>query len=177
MDNFNMKKLIIERRFCAIVLVVFFISFARIIPHPPNFTPVLAVGLFAGAFLQSRHSAILLVFASMFFSDLFLGFHSTFFFTYFSLFLCVMIGGFLKNNTKLLPVFGATIASSFLFYLITNFGVWMVYSIYPNTFSGLLQSYIAGIPFFGNSLAGNFFYVGIVFGGFSLIEKRFFKLA
>jgi hypothetical protein len=70
-----------------------------------------------------------------------------------------------------LRVGGAAVASSVLFFLITNFGTWTLSGMYPMTASGLAACYVAAIPFFQNTIAGDLFYSGLLFGGFALLER------
>ena len=67
---------------------------------------------------------------------------------------------------------GAGLAASILFFVVTNFGVWALDSLYPRTLEGLVICYVAAIPFFANTLAGTLFYTAVLFGGFALADLR-----
>jgi hypothetical protein len=71
-----------------------------------------------------------------------------------------------------MPIAGAALASSIIFFVLTNFGVWAFGSWYPKTWEGLVACYVAAIPFFHNTLLGDAFYVSVLFGGLAFAEKR-----
>lgn len=146
-------------------------ALSRLLPHPANVTPVTALALFGAVYLD-RRSAFLVPLAAMFLSDLFLGFHSDMLWVYGSFALIVMIGFWLRGHRSVTATIGASLAGSVVFYLLTNFGMWAVTpSLYPHTFNGLVECYVAGIPFFRNTLIGDLAYVGVLFGLFALLEK------
>ncbi len=156
----------------------------RIIPHPFNFTPIIAMALFSGAKFSSKSLGLLIPLAAMLLSDVFLGLHQTMLFVYGALALIVATGFVLKKRQLAsLPkgraftnVIVATFFSTGLFFIITNFGSWLVSDFYPKSITGLTESYLAAIPFLQNSLAGNLFFSSLFFGGFYLAEKQFLQL-
>lgn len=149
------------------LLIIFFAVILRLIPHPPNFAPIAAMALFGGVYLDKKY-ALIMPFLAMFISDIFLGFHSTMAFVYGSFLITGIIGLSLKSHKTRLNVIAATLISSLLFFLITNFGVWLVSGLYPKSLAGLIQSYFFAIPFFRNTLLGDLFYVGLFFGSYEL---------
>lgn len=150
------------------VLVIGIAVVLRLTPHPPNFAPISAMALFGGAYLNKRYAFVIPLIA-MFISDAFLGLHNTVPFVYGSFVLSGLIGIWIKNTKTLNNIIIGSVLSSILFYLITNFGVWLVSGMYANTISGLLQSYTLAIPFFRNTLIGDLFYTGIFFGSYELV--------
>lgn len=145
----------------------------RLVPHWPNFTPVAAIALFGGTYLRRKELAFLIPVAALFLSDLLLGFHSTMAAVYASFALIVALGFILRRRVSPFGVVAASLASSVLFFLITNFAVWYSGMMpYPHTASGLATSYIAGLPFLWNGLAGDLFYNGILFGSYYLITNK-----
>ena len=159
-----MNKLIIP-------VIIIFAALTRLMPHPPNFTPIIAMGLFGGAYLKDKRWALLLPVGAMLLADVFLGFHGTMIWVYGSLIIITIIGFLLKRGVTLQNGAIATIGGSLLFFLVTNFGVWASGSFYPKTVEGLISCYAAGIPFFGNTLAGSVFYSGLMFFGYEQIRK------
>ena len=134
------------------------LSISRLIPHPSNFTPILAVGVFAGFYFRNFILSIFIVISSMFIGDLVIGFHSTMIFTYSSLILAVAIGLLIKKfNFK--EILFSGLSSSVIFFAVTNFGSWLTLEMYEKNFSGLLQSYFMGIPFFHNTLISTLVYL------------------
>ena len=159
-------------RLLALLAAIVAAAALRLVPHPPNFTPIGAMALFSGAYL-GRRGAISLVapLSALFLSDLVLGFYRGMPTVYFSVALIVIIGWMALKRVSPIRVGGAAIASSVLFFVITNFGMWLFSGIYPLTMAGLAACYVAAIPFFQNTLAGDLFFSGLLFGGFALLER------
>ncbi len=165
-----------ENLFYRALFALFMIATAaalRVAPHPWNFTPVGAMALFSGAFVRDRRPAFLFPLVALFAGDLFLGFYKLMPVIYASFLLSVVIGRWLQNRRTLARVTGAALLGAAQFFIVTNFGVWAAGNLYPHTLAGLAACYIAGIPFFWNTLAGDAFYVGILFGSFALAERWF----
>jgi hypothetical protein len=149
------------KHFILPVGLILALSFSRIIPHPSNFTPILAVGVFAGFYFRNFILSLFIVISSMFIGDLVIGFHSTMIFTYSSLILAVAIGLLIKKfNFK--EILFSGLSSSVVFFAVTNFGSWLTLEMYEKNFSGLLQSYFMGIPFFHNTLISTLIYLIIL---------------
>jgi len=158
-----------------VLIVLCFITFAavvRILPHPWNFTPVGAMALFSGAKLGRSSKAFLFPLTALFCGDLFVGFHRLMPTVYFSFCVSVLIGIAFRNRQSLKPLSAATFLGALQFFVISNFGMWALETFYPHSVAGLASCYIAAIPFFGNTLAGDVFYVLVLFGGFALVEPR-----
>jgi len=85
--------------------------------------------------------------------------------------LIVCLGFWLRGRRKVVPIAGAALAGSVLFFVLTNLGVWALGSWYPKTWEGLVACYVAAIPFFHNTLLGDAFYSTVFFGGLALAEK------
>ena len=167
-----MKKFNINfQNFYLPVSLILILSFSRLIPHPWNFTPVLAMGIFSGFYFKNFILSAFIVIFSMFIGDLFLGFHSTMFFTYISLAVAVLIGLYIKhfNFTEILF---SGFASSFGFFIITNFGAWLTLEMYEKNLTGLLQSYVLAIPFFHSTLISTLLYLVVLKLLFNFIVKK-----
>jgi hypothetical protein len=158
------------------ICLILVLSFSRLIPHPWNFTPILAVGIFSGFYFKNFILSLFIVILSMFIGDLFLGFHSTMVFTYISLALAVVIGLFIKHF-KFTEILFSGLASSVCFFIITNFGAWLTLEMYEKNFSGLLQSYVLAIPFFHNTLISTFLYLIVLKLIFDLAIKKTSKIS
>lgn len=168
-----MKKLFTPRVLFATTLIFIAVIF-RIIPHLPNFTPIAAIALFGGVYIGKKYLSYFIPFLAMFISDAILGFHSTMIAVYLSFALVVTLGILIRKKTGFSSVILASLASSVLFFLITNFGAWLGGMLgYPMNFSGLMMSYTAGLPFFRNDLIGTLVFNGIFFGSFYLAQLRF----
>ena len=153
------------------ICLIIVLSFSRLIPHPWNFTPVLAMGIFSGFYFKNFILSSFIVVFSMFVGDLFLGFHSTMFFTYTSLIIAVVLGLLIKKF-KFTEILFYGSASSVCFFLVTNFGAWLTLEMYEKSFAGLLQSYILAIPFFHNTLISTFLYLIIFKLFFNFVIER-----
>jgi len=144
----------------------------RLIPHPPNFSPIEAVALFAGAWFASRSLAILVPLAAMLLSDVFIGFHSGMPLVYACIAVIALAGGFLGREAGALRIAAFGLGSAVFFFVVTNFGVWAGSGMYPRTGEGLLACYVAAIPFFHNQLAGVAVYSTLLFGGTALLRRE-----
>jgi hypothetical protein len=143
----------------------------RLAPHPWNFTPVGAIALFSGAMVRDRRLAFLFPLLVMFATDAIVGFNKLSPLVYASFLLSVLIGRFLNQKHNLLRISGATFLGALQFSLITNFGVWAFLGSYPRTGAGLAACYLAGIPLFWNTLAGDAVYITMLFTSFFLAER------
>ena len=168
----SQKETLLYRTLLALVLIVLAAAL-RIAPHPWNFAPVGAMALFAGALLRDRRLAFLFPLLALFAGDLFVGFHKLMFIVYASFLVNVVIGLWLRDRRTIARISLATLLGAIQFFLVTNFAVWQFLSGFPHTASGLLACYIAGIPFFWNTLAGDAFYSTLLFGGYALAERLF----
>ena len=139
------------------------IALSRIIPHPPNFTPVLAMAVFMPYLTRDLYSSMLVPLSAMFVSDLYLGLHSSMFWVYTSILLGTTLSHYTMTMKKTYVHLGSNaLLSATIFFVITNFAVWMSGTMYPPTLDGLILCYTMAIPFFGNTLAGTLFYVSLL---------------
>jgi len=172
-----------NKRLITLGAIIGVAALSRLLPHPPNVTPIAAMALFGGAYFRDRKMAFLLPIAAMFLSDLVLGF--TVYgmalmkfqpVVYLCMLLAVGIGRLIQNQRAVLKIASASLASSVVFYFVTNFAVWAFDSWYPKTWSGLIACYAAAIPFFRNSLIGDLFFATLLFGGFTVLERFWVSL-
>jgi hypothetical protein len=159
-------------RFTALCALVAMAALARLLPHPPNFTPVGALALFGGATFGDRRWSLTAPLAAMLLSDAVLGFHSGMPVVYAAFVAIVAIGLLLRSRRTPLRLASASLAASVLFFLVTNFAVWAMGSLYPKTAAGLLACYAAGLPFFRNTLLGDAFFTAALFGTLWLAERH-----
>jgi hypothetical protein len=146
----------------------------RIIPHPMNFAPIGALALFGGAYFSSKRAAFAVPLLSLMAGDAFTGFHRLMIYVYASFLVSVAIGLWLRHKKSVPRIGVATLAGAIQFFLITNFAVWVTSTgNYPKTAAGLAACYVAGIPLFWNTLAGDTFYVALLVGVMALAEKQF----
>lgn len=160
-----------RHRMILITAMIFVVAMMRVLPHLPNFTPVAAMAIFAGAVLKDKRWAMGVPLLAMLLSDWIIGFHTLAPLIYLSFAVMVFMGTALGERRRILPVgFVATSASVF-FFVVSNLGVWAVGGLYPRTLDGLMACYIAAVPFFQNTLMGTLAYSALLFGGLWLLEK------
>jgi hypothetical protein len=166
----SQKENLFYRTLLALALIVLAAAL-RIAPHPWNFTPVGAMALFSGAVLKDRRLAFFFPLLALFLGDIFIGFHKLIPIVYASFLVNVAIGLWLRNHRTIARITPAILLGAIQFFLVTNFAVWQFLSGYPHTGTGLVACYIAGIPFFWNTLAGDAVYAALLFGGYALAER------
>ncbi|MDD5355005.1 MAG: hypothetical protein PHY56_00480 [Candidatus Omnitrophica bacterium] len=153
----------------ALILLIAGIIF-RFIPHLANFTPILAIALFGGAYLNKKY-AIVMPLALMMISDVFLGLHNTIMFTWGSILLVSVTGMLLKNRKSAANVTLGAFSSAVLFFIVTNFGVWLM-GWYPKTLNGLLTCYTMAIPFFKTTMLSTLVYSLGLFGIYEFVAHK-----
>ena len=158
-------------------------ALTRLLPHPPNFSPVEAIALFGGAYFASRQWSMVVPLLALLVSDLalgvlhgasyasYLGGH-TFWSVYACIALSVVLGFGLRGKASGGRVIGYSLAGSVLFFVVTNLAVWLWDPMYPKTGAGLAACYAAAIPFFRWTVLGTLFYSAVLFGGFALLRQR-----
>jgi hypothetical protein len=157
-------------------IIILFAVVLRLVPHVPNFAPISGMALFGGVYLNKKY-ALAVPLIAMFLSDIFLGFHNVMVFVYGSFVITGLMGLWLRKHKNFTNIVAATCFSSLLFFLITNFGVWLEGRLYPTNLSGLIESYTMAIPFFRNTIFGDLFYVTLFFGSYELALGFFRKSA
>ena len=173
-------------RFTVLTVLIVACAFSRMIPHLPNFSPLGAIGLFGAAYFSKKWQAFLIPILATWLSDLFINnviygqyfpeftwFYPGFYWQYGSYLLITLAGIFIfkKVNTK--RVLAGTLASTLIFFVVSNFGVWVGGLMYPKNTTGLIACYLAGIPYIKGTLLGDLFYSGILFSSFALLQNRF----
>lgn len=177
-----------NKRLIVAVIVVLFLVFARILPHPLNFTPVGAMALLLGSKFKKGYFGIVLVIVSYVISDVFVNglLYNSWSVNYFlkpttwifySIFMLYFVAGkYIVRGNKTVTIAGASILSSILFFVLSNLLVFLSSSLYPKTISGLVQCYTLAIPFFNNTIAGDLVFSALFFGIFSLAKNYFLVL-
>lgn len=169
-----------------VTLSIFIAILSRLIPHPANFAPMMAIGIFGGALFFKRIWAVLIPIISIWLSDLvinnvflaayfkeFTWFYGGWYWQYGVYAIIPVIAMFVfKKNINVGKLLGINIGTALLFFIISNFGVWASGTMYPKTGEGLLACYAMGLPFLKGSLLSNLFYSAVLFGGYYLIENK-----
>jgi hypothetical protein len=172
--------------------IVAAVALARVLPHPPNFAPAAALALFAAVTLTPRWLGLVLPMAAMFLSDVLLevttrlgllegwlahghGFHHWMVVVYAAMAAVAGLGMLVRGRRwEFIPA--AAVGGSVLFFLVTNFAVWAEglvdgpTAMYPPTWDGLVECYVAGLPFYRMTLVGDLLFCGVLFGGLALAD-------
>ena len=174
-----------NKRFLLLSGLILAAAISRLIPHPYNFAPIGAMSLMGAAYFSDKKWAFLMPFLGMFISDLLINnilyatyYNSFMFFTpgfwwiYGAIALIVVAGFFILKKVSFTRVLAGSLAASVLFFVVTNFGVWIGNPIYPQTFAGLMACFELAIPFFHNTIAGDLVYSGMLFGLFEYAKTK-----
>ena len=179
MDNPDYK---LNSSFSYLVILAVLIALGvagRLLPHPPNFTPMAAIALFAGFIFVKRYMAMVAVIVTMLLCDYFafgtlsagwFGSKSMFV-VYLALLFPIVFKSFLQKKLGVLRIAGAALVSSSVFFVATNFAVWAFSPMYAKTFDGLVLCYTMAIPFFQNTIAGDLIWSGAIFGAYLALRN------
>jgi hypothetical protein len=169
-------------RTSTLLLLILAAAASRLLPHPPNFAPITALALFGGACFADRRLAFAVPLVALALSDLALGIFWSWSFVdrnahlevqYLCFVAIIGLGFLLQDRRSVSSVAAVTLASSVLFFVVTNFAVWALQALYPKTLQGLIACYVAAIPFFRTSVLADLFFAGVLFGGMHWLETRF----
>ncbi len=188
--NINNKTILIP---VLISLYILLIAGIKLMPHPDNFTPILGLAIFGGAMFIRKKIFLYITILSLFISDFIFNnyIHPEYFanrsniiivadymiWVYLSIFIIIIAASYILKKFSYLKLFFTAIGGALIFFLITNFGSWMSSpELYSRDFSGLINSYVAGIPFFRSTLISNIIFSFIVFGIYDITIKYVLKL-
>ncbi len=167
------NKIILEKQNLFPFLIILIMVLSRLIPHPPNFTPIISMAMMSGYFFKNFNMSVLMLAFTMLLSDLFLGFHNNMIFVYIPLFIIVSFCFKISTKINYKNLFFLGVGSSLIFFLISNFGVWLLGNMYENNINGLINCYILAIPFFKNTLLSTFVFSYAAYGANFLYSKKF----
>ena len=154
-----------------IALMIGLGAVARVAPHPWNFTPMIALGLYAGAKSSKLYVGAFVTLLALVLSDAVLGFSRDAFFVYPAFLIPVVLGRWVRRSEGVGTIAAGALFSSLSFFLITNGGVWAMGTLYPHTMAGLTTCLAAGVPFYRNQLLGDAIYTVALFGGHYLLSR------
>ena len=174
-----------KNKLLLIILFIAVIFFGRVLPHPYNFTPLIAVTLLSSFAISNRMLALVVPLMGFWLSDLFMnnvvyaGYYSNFtifnsgmIWTYGAILLVGLMGSSFINKISSGKVVLASLSGSTIFYIISNFGVWALSPMYAKSFAGLIQCYSLALPFYGSSLIGDLLYCSLLFGAYQLVFSK-----
>lgn len=162
-----------------IALVILIVAVCCRVYQPVfNFAPITAIALFSGYLFNNRIKSLAFVIFISLVSDSIVTskqgiplWHSTFLFVYGSYLLIALIGNYLHQNFSYKNLFISTLSSSLLFFIVTNFGVWLVDHLYTKDLQGFVACYVAAIPFYKISLLGDIMYAPLFFMGYQYLKS------
>ena len=179
----------VQLRFSLISVLIVLAALSRLIPHPPNIAPIAGMALFGAACYSKKHWAFLIPIASMWVSDLilnnvvyaqyfdkFVWFYSGSLFTYGAFALIVLLGTVALKKRNAGSLLFSALGASAIFFIVSNFGVWLSSPLYAKSWEGLVACYFAAIPFLQNTLLGDLGYTAVLFGLFELSKVLFPEL-
>ena len=157
------------------ISLILILTFSRLIPHPPNFTPIIAIAIMSGYFITNIYLSLFVMLFSMLLADVFIGFYYNMIFVYLTLFLITFIFFNISNKINSKNLLICSLTGSLIFFIFSNFGVWFLGSLYEKSLTGLVECYILAIPFFLNTLLSTIFFSYSSFIFFNIFEKKLFK--
>ncbi|MFT4643881.1 MAG: hypothetical protein ACI8ZX_000277 [Planctomycetota bacterium] len=174
-----------------VIAMIFIAAFSRLIPHLPNFTAVGAMALFGSAYFSKKYLAILAPIIALWISDLainnivyaeynegFVWFQSYQLYTFLPIILITILGFVLFKKVSPAKVLTGSIASSLIFFAVSNFGTWLSpFSLFTKDATGLLNTYVAGLPFLRNDFVATVLFSTVLFSSYYLLTKTFPKLS
>jgi hypothetical protein len=175
-----------------LVLIIIVAAFSRMIPHQYNFSPLAAIGLFGAAHFEKKWLAVLIPLLATWMSDLFINnviyaqyfdgftlFYGGFGWQYSAYVLIALFGVLIySKKVNVLNVIGGALGASLIFFLLSNFGVFISSPMYPKDVTGLIACYTAALPFAQGTLMGNVIYSSVLFGAYYVLQQNvsFFRL-
>ena len=173
-------------RFSVITLMVVLAALSRLLPHPPNVAPIAGMALFGAGYYSKKYWAYLIPIAAMWVSDLilnnvlyaqyfdsFVWFYSGSLFTYAAFALIVLLGSYTLRKKNIGTIIFSALGASVIFFIVSNFGVWLTSPLYAKSWAGLTACYAAAILFLQNTLVGDLAYTAVLFGLFELSKSWF----
>lgn len=161
----------VSTRVLALGAVVLAAALFRLLPTPPNFSPIAALALFAGFSFRDRLSAFVFPLLALFISDMILGFHDLMWATYLGFALIAGLGQLLRGTSGASFKALGAVSGTLIFFVLTNFAVWAQGMMYEKSMTGLVACYVAALPFLGNAFAGDLIFTAVLFGGWAFAEK------
>ena len=174
----TINKFLTEKHGLFYFLIIMVVA-TRLLPHPMNFAPIGALGLFSGAYVMNRR-VWLIPLVALFISDLFIGFYTPLVMlsVYVSFAISAVLGRYvLSQKRSVIRISGTAVASATILFVLSNFTLWLTGMHYPMTSDGLTMCFVKAIPFYGYTLAGDFFYAAVLFGSYEGVKQWFDKEA
>jgi hypothetical protein len=166
-----------NKQYIFLVVIIAISLLLRLGSHLPNFSPVIGVALFAGVYFKNKWFAPIIPLSILLATDAYLGFYPEIAFVYIPFLISVVLGFALRKRLNPFTLFGFSFLSSVLFFIVSNFGTFLMSNFYAHTISGLAECYTLAIPFFRNAILGDLFFTFAIFGFYELLKYGLPKLA
>jgi hypothetical protein len=168
-----------NKKYTLVFTIILLAALSRVLPHPSNFAPITALAIFSGYSFKKDFKAYLFPIFAMFLSDLILQITTGFgiwpgmYIVYATFVLITIFAQIAVKKASFINLTWVSLASSLMFFVVTNFAMWTSSGFYEHTTAGFIKCYIMAIPFFGNSIMGDLFYTAVIFGVYSLVSKKY----
>jgi hypothetical protein len=161
----------IDKKHIFPIFLILILALARLIPHPPNFTPIITVAIMSSYFFRNIYLSLAVIIVSMLLADVFIGFYNNMIFVYLALILVAFVFFKMKIKIKFKNLFVFGFLGSIIFFIISNFGVWALTNTYEKNLNGLIYCYFMALPFFTNTLISTIFFSYATFIADNLFKK------
>tara|TARA_B100001778_G_scaffold60069_1_gene46719 strand:- start:224 stop:739 length:516 start_codon:yes stop_codon:yes gene_type:complete len=158
------------------VIMMTLLVISRMISDIPNFTATIALIMFTSYLIRDKFLSVLVILVSQIISDLYIGIYSSMFFVYGAYVFIALLSPIIMNKLSFKSVLISSLVTPTIFYIVSNFGVWITGSTYPLSLDGLIMCYVAGIPFFDETLLSTVVFSVTIYVMMKLIVKEPEKL-
>jgi len=158
------------------IIMMTLLIISRMISDIPNFTATIALIMFTSYLIRDKFQSVLVILVSQIISDLYIGIYSSMFFVYGAYVFIALLSPIIMNKLSFKSVLISSLVTPTIFYIVSNFGVWITGSTYPLSLDGLIMCYVAGIPFFDETLLSTVVFSVTIYVMMKLIVKEPEKL-
>jgi len=158
------------------IIMMTLLIISRMISDIPNFTATIALIMFTSYLIRDKFLSVLVILVSQIISDLYIGIYSSMFFVYGAYVFIALLSPIIMNKLSFKSVLISSLVTPTIFYIVSNFGVWITGSTYPLSLDGLIMCYVAGIPFFDETLLSTVVFSVTIYVMMKLIVKEPEKL-
>ena len=163
-------------RYIIIFFALMLLIASRSLSFIPNFTPTISLIVFISIMFRNNYTLAFIIVLSQLISDYFLGYYSSMLFVYLGYVLIALTSKYIMKNLSFIYVIWASCISVLIFYLVSNYGVWQMMGLYEYSLNGLMQCYIAGIPFLKYSLISTLLYSTTIYVLYKVTLSKYFNI-
>jgi len=152
-----------------VIILVVLAVLSRLLPHPPNFTPMISIALLSGAFISNRMLSFILPLTIVLISDMFLGMYSGMMFVYLGYVVSTYIGYKMREQSNV-KIINASLLSGILFWTISNLGVYLLSN--NHDVASFILCYTMAIPFLPALLVSSVIYSVVLSYFYNIISYK-----